>query len=293
MVIGKQGGIKIYIKGEIMFEAGILETDRGNFEIFKGGAGEPLAFTHLYSEFNALGDIMSQQLAEHYTVYIINLRGAGKSDGPTYDHTYSMDDAVRDMEAVREALDIGRWAFAGHSTGGFLTLKYSVMYPESLTKIIAGGLCASYEYMNHPESIYNSDNPNNKRMTEIFAVLRNPETLREERIALSKEWLLMSLYKEETYDEIMKRKQSGRTLMEKIDYFTSELKDYDVREALKTSPVEAFIYSGRHDAQCPHVFSAEAADLMPNGAMTTFEYSNHSPDIEEEEKFKEFISSTV
>lgn len=69
---------------------------------------------------------MSQQLAEHYTVYIINLRGAGSSDGPTKDHTYSMNDAVKDMEAMREALGIGHWAFAGHSTGGFLALKYSV-----------------------------------------------------------------------------------------------------------------------------------------------------------------------
>lgn len=276
-----------------MFEQGVIETKRGKFEIFKGGTGTPLAYTHLYSEFNTLGDIMSQHLVEHYTVYIINLRGAGQSDGPTKDHTYSMDDAVRDMEALRVALDIERWAFAGHSTGGFLALKYSVMYPESLTKIIAGGLCASYEYKDHPESIYNNKNPNNKRMKEIFAELRKPETLRKERIALSKEWLLMSLYREEMYDEIMKRKQSGRTLMDKIDYFTSELKDYDVREKLKTSPVGAFIYCGRHDAQCPHIFSAEAADLMPNGKMTTFEYSNHSPDIEEEEKFKDFISNTV
>ncbi|WP_245772731.1 alpha/beta fold hydrolase [Lacicoccus alkaliphilus] len=82
-------------------------------------------------------------------------------------------------------------------------------------------------------------------------------------------------------------------MIEKIDYFTSELKDYDIREELKTSPVEAFIYCGRHDVQCPHVFSAEAARLMPKGTLTTFEHSNHSPDIEEEEKFKKFIRSTI
>ncbi|CAM4230472.1 Proline iminopeptidase [Lacicoccus alkaliphilus] len=52
-----------------MFNPQMIETARGNFEIFKRGFGAPLAFTHLYSEFNELGNIMSQHLAEYYTVY--------------------------------------------------------------------------------------------------------------------------------------------------------------------------------------------------------------------------------
>lgn len=276
-----------------MFEAEIVETKRGNFEVLKRGLGEPLAFTHLYSEFNGYGNPMSQILSEHYSVYIINLRGAGHSDDKTDEFTYSMDDAVRDTEAIREALGIKKWAYSGHSTGGFLALKYAVMYPDSLTKIIAGGLCASYEYMKHPKSIYCDKNPNNKRMKEIFTRLRQPSATKEERIELSKEWIMMSLYRKEAYYDMLKKKESGRTLMDKIDYFTAELPEYDVREELKDSSVKAYIYSGRHDAQCPHVFSDEAAQLMPNGYLTTFEYSNHSPDIEEEQKFKEFIKDTV
>lgn len=276
-----------------MFEREVLETERGTFEVFKKGSGKPLAFTHLYSEFNTLGNTMSQMLAKHYAVYIINLRGAGGSDGPTEAYTYSMDDAIHDMEAIRKALKIDSWTFSGHSTGGFLALKYAVMYPKSLDKIIAGGLCASYEYMEHPDSIYCPENPNNPRMKEIFSELRNPDTPREKRIKLSKEWLMMSLYKKESYYKVINKKESGRTLMDKIDYFTSELRNYDIREQLKSSPVKAFIYCGRHDAQCPHVFSEEAAELMPNASLTTFEYSNHIPDIEEEEKFKAFLKSTM
>lgn len=236
---------------------------------------------------------MSQHLSERYKVYIINLRGAGKSDDQTEKYTYSMDDAIHDLEAVREALNIEKWTFSGHSTGGFLALKYSVMFSGRLTKIIAGGLCASGEYMSHPESIYCKDNPNNKRMMEIFKEMRQSDKTREQRIELSKEWTMMSLYRKEAYYEMLTRKMSGRTLVQKIDHFTSELRDYDVREQLKTSSVRAFIYCGRHDAQCPHVFSEEAARLMPNGTLETFEYSNHSPDIEEEEKFKAFIASTI
>ena len=242
-----------------MFTQKVIQTDRGQFEIFIRGRWEPLAFTHLYSEFNENGDIMSQHLSRHYKVYIVNLRGAGKTDDKTDQFTYSMDDAIYDLEAVRQALSIDEWSFAGHSTGGFLALKYSVMFPDRLTKIIAGGLCASGEYMYHPGSIYCKDNPNNKRMVEIFEEMRQPETTREQRIELAKEWTMMSLYRKEAYYEMLTRKMSGRTLVQKIDYFTSELHDYDVREQLKTSPVRALIYCGRHDAQCPHVFSEETA----------------------------------
>ncbi|OZT76748.1 alpha/beta fold hydrolase [Salinicoccus roseus] len=276
-----------------MFEREMIETERGTFEIFKTGNGKPLAFTHLYSEFNTLGNTMSHMLAEHYTVHIINLRGAGGSDGPTEAYTYSMDDAIHDMEAVRKALKMDSWTFSGHSTGGFLALKYAVMYPESLDKIIAGGLSASYEYMHHPDSIYCPENPNNPRMKEIFSELRNPGIAREERIKLSKEWLMMSLHEKASYYKVIDKKESGRTLMDKLDFFTSELEYYDVRNQLKSTPVKAFIYCGRHDAQCPHIFSEEAAELMPNASLTTFEYSNHNPDVEEEEKFEAFLKSTV
>jgi|SRR5699024_9848838 len=276
-----------------MFTQKLVQTDRGQFEVFVRGEEELLAFTHLYSEFNENGDIMSQHLSGHYKVYIINLRGAGKTDDRTEKYTYSMDDAIYDIESVRQELNIEKWTFAGHSTGGFLALKYAVMYPKKLTKIIAGGLCASGEYMDHPDSIYCKDNPNNKRMLEIFEEMRLPGTTREQRIELAKEWTMMSLYREEVYYDMLTRKMNGRTLVHKIDYFTSELSDYDVREQLKTSPVRAYIYCGRHDAQCPHVFSEETVNLMPNGTLETFEYSNHNPDIEEEEKFKKFLAGTI
>ena len=91
----------------------------------------------------------------------------------------------------------------------------------------------------------------------------------------------------------MKRKESGRTLMHKIDYFTKELESYDIRDDLKHCNTDAYIYCGLHDAQCPYVFSKEAAELLPNSKLESFELSNHLPFIEEEEKFKDFIKSTV
>ncbi len=55
-----------------------VDTARGTFEIFEKGEGEPLAVTHLYSEYDERGNAFANPFTEHYHVYLINLRGAGK-----------------------------------------------------------------------------------------------------------------------------------------------------------------------------------------------------------------------
>src|SRR5699024_9311587 len=133
-----------------MFETKLVELTRGIFEVFTYGQEEPLAYTHLYSEYNSNGNIMSQELSEHYKVYVINLRGSGQSDDQTEDYTYSMDDAIHELDAVRKALDLEKWTFAGHCTGGLLVLKYGVRCPESSTKIKAGRCCGLGDEMSIP-----------------------------------------------------------------------------------------------------------------------------------------------
>lgn len=277
-----------------MWEQNLIETSRGVFEYFKKGSGEPLCVTHHYSEFNEKGNTLAAPFTEYYTVYLVNLRGCGQSVKAEHEWQYTMEETVKDLEAIREALGYEKWAFAGNSTGGMLALKYAIMAEEHLTKIIAGGLSASNEYMNHPDSIYCKDNPNNARVLEILKLLADPNTPKEEKQALGREWGMMSVYDKDCYDEFMNRPNSGRTVGPRLNYFAyKEVNDFDLRPDLHKVRIPAFIFCGLHDAQCPHVFSKEAAELMPNATLTTFNYSNHFPFVEEEEAFKEFVKKTV
>ena len=150
-----------------MWKERIIETDRGIFEVFEKGKGEPLAVTHLYSEFNQKGNLMAAPFTDYYHVYLINLRGAGKSVKANEIEEYSMSETVKDLEAIRKALHHEKWAFAGHSTGGMLALKYAIDYPTSLTKIIAGGAAASKEYVKDKNSIYCKKNPHYKLISSF------------------------------------------------------------------------------------------------------------------------------
>lgn len=276
-----------------MWEQEIVKTARGDFEIFRKGEGEPLCSTHLYSEFNKLGDYFSDEFTDYFSVILVNLREAGNSCEAEEEYQLSMAESEYDLEAIREALGYEKWTFAGHSTGGMLGLKYAILKPDSLTKVIVGGAAASRQYMKHPESIYCKESPYNKRLLEILNILKI-STDKAERRQANKEWSDMSLYYPEKREEYFQKPSSGKTIGSRLDYYSyRELPEYDITQELPDVKIPVFVYCGVHDAQCPYVFSEEIAMKLANSRLYAYSYSNHFPYIEEKKKFNEMVRAFV
>jgi proline iminopeptidase len=73
-------------------------------------------------------------LAKRLHLIAVDQRGVQHSDplvGEVTEH-----DLVADFEAVREALGIDSWAILGHSFGGRLALRYAVMHPAVVERVI-------------------------------------------------------------------------------------------------------------------------------------------------------------
>lgn len=273
-----------------MWHQKMIETTRGTFEYFLCGEGEPMAVTHLYSEYDERGNAFANPFTKYFTVYLINLRGVGKSDKAVDECEYSMLETVKDLEAIRDSLGLEKWAFGGHSTGGMLALQYAIQAPEALTKMIAGCSAASYEYAMHEDCIYHHKNKNFNRVTEIMNELSNPQTPKEERKKLGYEWELLSFYSEDKLKEAMKKPNSGKTVGARLNYFRQvEYSQMDFRAQLKKVQVPSYIFAGRHDAQCPVNFGIEIAECIPNAKLKIFEESNHFPFLEEEDLFEKFV----
>jgi len=271
-----------------------IETSRGIFEMFEKGRGEPLCVTHLYSAYDERGNTFANPFTSDYHVYLVNLRGCGNSVKAELGNQYSMDESVKDLEAIRVSLGIDKWGFAGHSTGGMLALKYAILAPHSLTKIIAGGAAASKEYSSDANCIYCRKNPNFDRIMEIMNLLNDSSTPLEVRKQLGFEWNLMSFYSKEKLIQSLNIPNSGKTIGDRLDYFIKkECPTYDIRKSLLNISTPSYIYAGKHDAQCPYQYGAEIASLIPNAMFTTFEESNHYPFVEEQEKFIKFVKSTL
>lgn len=273
-----------------MWQKNMIETARGTFEYFVCGQGEPMAITHLYSQYDERGNAFANPFTKYFTVYLINLRGVGTSDAAVDESQYSMLETVKDLEAMREAFGFNQWAFGGHSTGGMLALQYSIQAPESLTKMVACNTAASYEYAKSEYCIYSHKNKHFNRVMEIMNMLSKSETPIEQRKKLGYEWELLSFYREEKLIEALKKPNSGKTVGARLTYFRQvEYGTMDFRDQLKHIKVPSYILSGKYDTQCPVQFGVEIAELLPNAYFKLFEESNHFPFLEEEEAFDNFV----
>jgi acylglycerol lipase len=112
-------------------------------------AGKPRAIVVLCHGFNSHGGLYiwtaEQLVADGYSVYALDLRGRGKSDGPRF-YVDTVADYVGDVATVvrlAKAREPGSPVFLlGHSAGGVISVTYALDHQAEL----AGLICESFAY---------------------------------------------------------------------------------------------------------------------------------------------------
>ena len=78
----------------------------------------------------------------------IDERGSGKSSKLEDPKQYTVANMVEDIEAVRQALGLGKISILGHSFGGVLVQAYAFKYQKNLSHLILGSTFASTKEIN-------------------------------------------------------------------------------------------------------------------------------------------------
>jgi proline iminopeptidase len=81
-------------------------------------------------------------LARDNRLVFIDERGSGKSEKLEDVSKYTVEAMVEDVEAVRQALGLGRINLLGHSFGGVLAQAYALKYQEHLAHLV---LCSTFD----------------------------------------------------------------------------------------------------------------------------------------------------
>jgi len=87
-------------------------------------------------------------LARTNKVIFIDERGSGRSEKLEDVSQYTVENMVEDVEAVRQALNLGRMNLLGHSYGGVLAQAYALKYQNNLAHLILGGTFSSTNAFN-------------------------------------------------------------------------------------------------------------------------------------------------
>src|SRR5437868_1966253 len=113
------------------------------------GRGEPLLIVH--GGPGASHDYFLPYLlplARHHRLIFIDERGSGRSQKLEDPSGYTVENMVKDVEAVRRALNLGKISLLGHSYGGALAQAYALKYQKNLTHLILASTWSSTRELN-------------------------------------------------------------------------------------------------------------------------------------------------
>ncbi len=80
-------------------------------------------------------------LARHHRLVFLDERGSGRSERLEDVKQYTVENMVEDVEAVRQALGLGKVDLLGHSFGGVLAQAYALKYQANLDHLV---LCSTF-----------------------------------------------------------------------------------------------------------------------------------------------------
>ena len=104
--------------------------------IARGSAAAPnVVLLHNLVGQARLFDRAATELSQRYQVFALDFRGRGESAWGPHDE-YTQDVYVSDLESVREALGLQRFALVGTAMGGGVAMAYAAAHPERVNALV-------------------------------------------------------------------------------------------------------------------------------------------------------------
>jgi proline iminopeptidase len=118
--------------------SGYIDVEGARFFVRSVGSGKPLMIVHggPGMSHDYLAPQMIDLLRNDYQLIFYDQRASGRSTGGDDTSRLTMSQFVRDLELLREKLNIGQLNLVGHSFGGLLAMYYAVSYPGNVNKLL-------------------------------------------------------------------------------------------------------------------------------------------------------------
>ncbi|MFC5650346.1 alpha/beta fold hydrolase [Paenibacillus solisilvae] len=237
-------------------------------------------------------------ISEYMQLVYIDNRGSGLSDrGPQ--STYSLENNVEDLEALRQFLGLKQIVLLGQSYGGMVALSYAVKYPDNLKALLLVTTSPSFRFLEGAKRIVEeSGTPEQKAVCDILwnGAFESFEQLK-------RFYELMGPFYSNTYNPNpseeerqkavnaqMRQQRSFEALNEGFGGF---LKKYDVVDKLAAIPVPTLIIGAIHDWITPVEESYVIADNIPSSELVIFQNSSHSVLKDEYDHFHTVVQGFV
>jgi proline iminopeptidase len=218
-------------------------------------------------------------LSYHLQMVYFDHRGQGRSArGPK--ETYTLENNVEDMEALRQYLGLEKIILIGSSYGGMVALSYAIKYPQNVSHLIVIATTASCRFLERAQEILaERGTPEQKAIaSKLWAGnFENEEQLRQFFQVMN------PMYCQSNNQKTIAPKSAQNILsFDAINVaFSGFLRNYNILDELHKITSPTLVIAGRHDWICPVEFSQEIAQGIPNAHLQIFENSGHLIRVDE------------
>ncbi len=243
--------------------------------------------------------------ADFAKVIYYDQRGCGLSDYEPGPDGYSVEQAVEDLEKLRQALGLRQVVLLGFSYGGFLAQFYATHYPENVAGLVLVGASPSISSSLGRSRQGEFISPEERaKMEEVRSQLRE---MAPDSGWTPAELLALLVYnnhvngdwKRQHYYKPSPERMAQIALYEWVQdrNFNSIMNQsqarVDLTEAFNANPIPTLIMEGEWDLTWGPEKRAALAANHPNGRMVVFEQAGHSIFNEDPEGFLKTLRDFV
>jgi proline iminopeptidase len=229
-------------------------------------------------------------LASSMRVVYYDQRGCGRSEPLAATQSCTIEDNVRDLEALREYLHIDRFSIAAHGWGAVIATEYARVHPRRIRTIILITPVSPHAPGLHLDGLLGRL-PEDGRM-HVQAVLDNPfSSMLEKREQFVRAVLPLLFYDEGARERV--DLESFRYSPDVDSRLSSELKTFDLYTRLHDVGAPTLVIAGRHDVLTPLTEQMAYVERIGASRAIVYNESGHFPFLEERKAFLNHVGMFV
>ncbi|MED5398931.1 MAG: alpha/beta fold hydrolase [Planctomycetota bacterium] len=213
----------------------------------------------------------------------VDHRGSGRS-AASDPSTYTLDENIDDVDALRDYLGLDSICLLGSSYGGMVAQGYAIRYPDRVSNLVLCATAPSYRFLEDAKRIVaERGTPEQQAVCETLwnGSFESLEQVREYYQAMGPMYSV-------THDA-QKSAESwsrGTRNFEQLNLgFSDFLRDFDYTEQLDSIACPTLVLAGEQDWICPPNHSRDIAERVPRAHLKVFSKSAHNIAGDEPEEF--------
>ncbi|MCK5026791.1 MAG: alpha/beta hydrolase [Candidatus Pacebacteria bacterium] len=252
----------------------------------KIGKGEPLLLLHGANFGWGVWYPNIPELAKHFTVYAIDLPGAGRSTKIDYGKMDLYKDMVDTVDEFIHKHNLEKFHVIGCSAGGWIGFRLALRYPDKVRKIVAentAGFSDGVKIKDRIIGVY----PFAKFISKTTL---NPNRKNKKNI----EKFLMSIFydgsdiKKEFVEYFLETMETSHNLLF-ISRMTALWRDFLLKRELPNITNKTLIVWGEQDKIMPLSQNAHNFKLIPNVQVEIIRDAGHIPSLEKASVFNSLV----